>query len=152
MHHLRKNASPAGAAGYSLRGSGDLYAWLDSFLYLRLHQGQTTLSAEHRSAPGWGPINLVLVQAHPEGAHLRVVPGGSAPPETLQNELPARILAVLSEAQGPLTAEMLRLRLQVRNQRVIEALRDLAARGEIQRSTRGFFIQSTAALPVQMSL
>ena len=152
IHHLRKNASPAGAAGYSLRGSGDLYAWLDSFLYLRLHQGQRTLSAEHRSAPGWGPINLELVQSDLAGAHLRVVPGGGAPPETLQNELPARILDVLSEAKGPLTAEMLRLRLQVRNQRVIEALRDLAARGKIQRNTRGFFVQSTAALPVQMSL
>ena len=92
------------------------------------------------------------MQSDLAGAHLRVVPGGGAPPETLQNELPARILDVLSEAKGPLTAEMLRLRLQVRNQRVIEALRDLAARGKIQRNTRGFFVQSTAALPVQMSL
>jgi RecA-family ATPase len=38
VHHVRKNTSAAGNAGYSLRGSGDLYAWLDSFLYLRMHR------------------------------------------------------------------------------------------------------------------
>lgn len=36
VHHVRKNFSGA-TAGYSLRGSGDLYAWLDSFLYLHRH-------------------------------------------------------------------------------------------------------------------
>jgi RecA-family ATPase len=84
--HVRKNASPTGAAGYSLRGSGDLYAWLDSFLYLQ-----------------------------------------------------------------PLTIDALRSRLQVRNQRVVEALRILASEGRIVRNTRGFSLPPENKPPVQMS-
>jgi RecA-family ATPase len=40
VHHARKNVATHGGAGYSLRGSSDLYAWVDSFLYLRRHHGQ----------------------------------------------------------------------------------------------------------------
>jgi len=50
VHHVRRNASPTSVGGYSRRGSGDLYAWLDSFLCLRMHQNRRTLSLEHRSA------------------------------------------------------------------------------------------------------
>jgi hypothetical protein len=149
VHHVRKNASPAGAAGYSLRGSGDLYAWLDSFLYLRMHQGQRTLSAEHRSAPGFGPMTLELVQSDPPGPHLKAAAINEALSDPPQHDLTVRILELLSSASEPLTIEAIRSRLQVRNQRVVEAIRNLAAQGKIQRQARGF------ALPnqfVQMSL
>jgi len=43
-----------------LRGSSDLYAWVDSFLFLRHQQGQLMLSAEHRSASETGPLTLEL--------------------------------------------------------------------------------------------
>src|SRR3989442_161869 len=56
VHHSRKNVSASGGAGYSLRGSSDLYAWVDSFLYLRSQHSQLLLSAEHRSASGAGPL------------------------------------------------------------------------------------------------
>ncbi len=151
-HHLRKNASPAGAAGYSLRGSGDLYAWLDSFLYLRLHQGKRILSAEHRSAPAWGPIHLELVQADAQGAYLRMVQGDLSPPECQEAGLDARVLELLSSAPGPMTVENLRTRLQVRNQRVVETLRHLTAQGKVQRSMRGFSALSPATCPTQMSM
>src|SRR5205807_742236 len=45
VHHAKKAVSAHGGAGYSLRGSSDLYAWVDSFLYLRRHHGQLMLSA-----------------------------------------------------------------------------------------------------------
>lgn len=149
VHHVRKNASPTGNAGYSLRGSGDLYAWLDSFLYLRMHQGQRTLSAEHRSAPAFGPITLELVQADPVGPHLKMTAIDETQSDSLQSDLPGRILQLLSSSQGPQTVDAIRSHLQVRNQRVVEAIRNLASQGKIQRHPKGFSIPSP---PAQMSL
>ena len=149
VHHVRKNASPTGNAGYSLRGSGDLYAWLDSFLYLRMHQGQRTLSAEHRSAPAFGPITLELVQSDPMGPHLKMTAINETQSDSSQSDLPSRILQLLSSSQGPQTVDAIRSHLQVRNQRVVEAIRNLASQGKIQRHPKGFSIPST---PAQMSL
>jgi hypothetical protein len=140
VHHVRKNASPAGAAGYCLRGSGDLYAWLDSFLYLRMHQGQRTLSAEHRSAPAFGPVTLELVQSETTGPHLKIAAMNETPSEPLQHDLSVRILELLASDSEPLTTDAIRSRLQVRNQRVVEATRNLSAQGKIQRCSRGFAI------------
>jgi hypothetical protein len=150
VHHVRKNVSPTGAAGYSLRGSGDLYAWLDSFLYLRMHQGQRTLSAEHRSAPAFGPLALELAQSD-LGTFLKAGSINNTPPEPPQNGLAPRIIELLSSAPEPLTMDALRARLQVRNQRVVEALRSLATQGKIVRNPRGFTLSPDNNQPVQMS-
>ncbi len=151
-HHIRKNVSPTGGAGYSLRGSGDLYAWLDSFLYLRMHQGQRTLSAEHRSAPAFGPVTLELVQSDLSGTYLKVSSVNNNPPELPQDGLASRIIELLSSTPEPLSIDTLRSRLRVRNQRVVEAIRSLTAQGKIQRHTRGFAISPKGNLPTQMSL
>jgi len=137
VHHVRKNVSPNGGAGYSLRGSGDLYAWLDSFLYLRMHQDQRTLSAEHRSAPAFGPIALELAQSD-LGASLKIRAIAANPLESSPNDLAARIIELLASAPEPLTINKLRTRLQVRNERVVEAIRTLIAQGKIKRLARGF--------------
>lgn len=152
IHHIRKNVSPTGAAGFSLRGSGDLYAWLDSFLYLRMHQGQRTLSAEHRSAPAFGPVALELTQSDLVGTFLKVSSINNNPPEPPQNGLASRIIELLSSAPEPLTIDTLRSRLRVRNQRIVETLRNLTAQGKIQRNTRGFVLSSKGDMTVQMSL
>jgi len=150
IHHLRKNVSPTGAAGNSLRGSGDLYAWLDSFLYLRMHQGQRTLSAEHRSAPAFGPVTLELAQSD-LGTFLKLGSVNANPPEPPQNGLDCRIINLLSSTPEPLTIDALRSRLQVRNQRVVEALRILASEGRIVRNTRGFSLPQVNKTPDQIS-
>jgi hypothetical protein len=137
VHHVRKNASLNGGAGYSLRGSGDLYAWLDSFLYLRMHQDQRTLSAEHRSAPAFGPIALELAQSD-FGASLKISSIATNPFESSPNDLASRIIELLASTPEPLTINKLRTRLQVRNERVVEAIRILIAQGKIQRLARGF--------------
>jgi hypothetical protein len=137
VHHVRKNASPTGGAGYSLRGSGDLYAWLDSFLYLRMHQDQRTLSAEHRSAPAFGPMALELEQSD-LGASLKLSSITANPSESPQNDMASRIIELLASAPEPLTIDSLRSRLQVRNQRVVEAIRTLVSQGKIKRLARGF--------------
>lgn len=137
VHHVRKNASPNGNAGYSLRGSGDLYAWLDSFLYLRIHQGQRILSAEHRSAPGFGPIALELAQSD-LGASLKIGPIANNSCDSSPSDLTSRIIELLASAPEPLTINNLRTRMQVRNERVVEATRSLMAQGKIKRLARGF--------------
>lgn len=137
VHHIRKNAPSNGNAGYSLRGSGDLYAWLDSFLYLRLHQGQRTLSAEHRAAPAFGPMPLELVSSD-SGAFLKTTSINDNLPELPHTDLSSRILELLSSTPDPLTLDNLRSRLQVRNQRVVESIRSLVNQGKVQRLARGF--------------
>lgn len=143
VHHVRKNTSAAACAGNSLRGSGDLYAWVDSFLYLRSHQDQRLLSAEHRSAPAFGPVALELVQSGVAGAYLKIAAADPVPFSPIQDGLASRILQLLAAAPEPLTIDSLRSRLQVRNQRVVETIRELAAQGRVQRQAHGF------ALPPQ---
>jgi hypothetical protein len=148
VHHVRKNVSSTGGAGYSLRGSSDLYAWLDSFLYLRKHNDQLTLSAEHRSASGTGPFTLELAQPNGNtGAHLKLVASGGIETAIKDDTLTERIVQLLSGATGPMTVDNIRNRLQVRNQRVVEALRELSSLGTIQRLARGYVLTTQPLLP-----
>jgi hypothetical protein len=142
VHHVRKNASPTSSAGNNLRGSGDLYAWLDSFLYLRKHQGQLTLSSEHRSAAPFGPVPLDLVQSDGT-AHLRVVTNPVSIPIPAQDSLAGQVIGLLSGSAEPLTVEALRTQLQVRNQKVVETLRQLSTEGKVHRLARGYAIASS---------
>jgi hypothetical protein len=151
VHHLRKNAPPSSGAGNNLRGSGDLYAWLDSFLYLRRHQGQLTLSAEHRSAPAFGPVALDLVQSDND-PHLRITANPASGPAPSRDSLTDRVIDLLSSSSEPLTVEALRTQLQVRNQKVVEALRQLSGEGRVHRLARGYAVRRPASQSVQMSL
>ncbi len=146
IHHVRKNVSPASGAGYSLRGSSDLYAWLDSFLYLRKHHDQLTLTAEHRAAASFGPVALQLAQSDPAGTHLELVAGDRTPTPPAADTLACRIFNLLSAASEPMTVENLRSRLQVRNERVVDALRQLASQGKVQRLARGYTVSSNLPL------
>ena len=68
VHHARK--SPHLRAGQALRGSSDLHAWGDSYLYLARSRGsRLQLSAEHRSAPQTCPVDLQL-RSTPKGPAL----------------------------------------------------------------------------------
>src|SRR5881396_423385 len=149
IHHLRKNPSPSGGAGYSLRGSSDLYAWLDSFLCLRKHHDQLTLSAEHRSAPAFGPVSLQLAQSDPAGTHLELVAGDRTPTPPAADTLACRIFDLLSAASEPMTVENLRSRLQVRNERVVDALRQLSSQGKVQRLARGYTVSANLPLEIR---
>ena len=145
VHHVRKNVSST-HAGYSLRGSGDFYAFVDSLLYLQRRRERLTLSAEHRSAPRLDPLTLELVED--PHLHLRLVPEQeeSSPP---QDSLLDRIPDLLSTSPQPLTAEALRARLQVRNQRILQALRNLCANRRVVRSAQGYTVARNHAHTVQ---
>ena len=149
VHHARKNVAANGGAGYSLRGSSDLYAWVDSFLYLRRHHGQLMLSAEHRSASGSGPLPLELTNSE-SGPYLKLLSTTTAEPAT-PDALPDQILALLVQS-SPRTADSIRSHLQVRNQRLIEALRQLVQQRKIVRLSHGYALPSTTpTLPLDSS-
>ena len=139
VHHARKNLSANGGAGYSLRGSSDLYAWVDSFLYLRRHHGQLMLSAEHRSASGVGPLLLELANVE-SGPYLRLTSAPSASELAPRDPLPEQILTLLSQSSEPRTAESIRSHLQVRNQRLVEALRQLCQQRDVVRLPQGYLL------------
>ena len=140
VHHAKKAVSAHGGAGYSLRGSSDLYAWVDSFLYLRRHHGQLMLSAEHRSASGIGPLPLELANAE-SGPYLKLAPNASE--LASRDPLPEQILALLGQSSEPRTTESIRSSLQVRNQRLLECLRQLSEQGEVVRLPQGYALASS---------
>jgi len=141
VHHAKKNAAANGGAGYSLRGSSDLYAWVDSFLYLRRHHGQLMLSAEHRSASGIGPLALELANVE-SGPYLKLTAANAAELAT-RDPLPDQILALLGQSSQPRTAAHLRSQLQVRNQRLTVALRQLVEQRKIVRLSQGYMLASS---------
>jgi hypothetical protein len=139
VHHSRKNA--AHSPGQSLRGSSDLYAFVDSLVSLQRRHGRVTLSAEHRSAPELPPIPLELVAATQPDAtpYLRIATTASE--ETLpQNYLEERIVQLLRKSHSPCSTDSLRTVLQVRKQRLLEALRNLLQQGVIQRDANQYIL------------
>jgi len=148
IHHTRKMPTPSGA-GYSLRGSSDFYAWTDAFLHLQRRRGRLTLTAEHRAAPPFGPVALELV--HSEGGlpHLTLIAADIAmAPEAMRDSptpdaLHTRVLQLLSESSEPRSVSDLRAALRVRNQRLVESLRQLSAQGKLQRTDHGYSIRQS---------
>jgi hypothetical protein len=146
VHHSRKQL--ALGAGYSLRGSSDVYAWTDCLLFLQRNRDRRALLIEHRSAPGLGPLALDLVRSEdPNDApclRLVSVAEDAAP---LQQEDPskARILELLAGSPEPLTAESIRSRLHVRKQRLLELLRALTDQDKILRSVHGYVLGDRAS-------
>jgi hypothetical protein len=144
VHHARKHAASSAAPGQSLRGSSDLYAFVDSLVSLDRRRDQITLSAEHRSAPGLGPLPLELVPAaDPNQSPYLRLRTSVEDDSSKHTALPDRILELLAAAATPVTTDALRSSLQIRKQRVVEALRSLCAEGLIVRSENGYVLSSS---------
>ena len=56
-----------------------------------------------------------------------------------------RVIGFLSESQSACTADSIRAALQVRKQRVLEALRALLAKGEIRREGKNYILAKNRA-------
>lgn len=138
VHHARKSNGGSAAAGLSLRGSGDFWAWGDSNLYLSRKQEKLRLTVEHRSAATPDPIALELCSERSGGPHLRLCDGllSSELPE--QQLLTDRILERLRCAGGPCRLDDLRADLRVRMQSVVDALRQLESDHRVQRVAGGW--------------
>jgi hypothetical protein len=146
VHHSRK--APAHSAGQSLRGSSDLYAFVDSLVSLQRRHGRVTLSAEHRSAPELAPVPLELVAADQTDAapYLRIAATtDDAAPQ--KNPLEDRILNFLKESHSPGTTDSLRAVMQVRKQRLLEALKNLIEQRVIRRDGNHYILISNQDKP-----
>lgn len=106
------------------------------------------LSAEHRSASGAGPFALELAKAE-SGPYLRLIPNTSE--LAARDPLPDQILALLSQSGEPHTAESIRSSLQVRDQRLVECLRQLCDQDKVVRSPQGYVLASSTMLVVAES-
>jgi|WetSurSiteA1Bulk_404760.scaffolds.fasta_scaffold03726_1 hypothetical protein len=141
VHHSRKNT--AHSPGQSLRGSSDLYAFVDSLVSLQRRHGRVTLSAEHRSAPELAPIPLELVAPMQPDAvpYLRIAaaPSDEPPPK---NQLEESIIQFLKDSSMPCSTDALRTALHVRKQRLLEAMRNLLQQQLIQRNGNNYILTS----------
>jgi hypothetical protein len=137
VHHARKSGAPDGQAGQSLRGSGDLWAWSDSNLYLRRSAQNLILSMEHRAAPAPDPVSLRLVDAGEGTVHLEVVAGYTERPNPEKPPLREAILQALSQKET-LTRAELREYLGVKNERLGQAIAGLENEGLIERGPKGW--------------
>lgn len=144
VHHSRKN--DRGQAGLSLRGSGDIYAWLDSFLSLERRDAGYLLRVEHRFERSPEPVALKLM-SEPGGApHLEVDRDPRVPADnSARPALAEAIFRELAAVAGPLTRTAIRDRLKVNNERLGAALAELTAAGRIHRTDHGWAVPAPPA-------
>lgn len=140
VHHARKNGGRAG--GEALRGSGDLFAWGDTYASLLRHKDGLRLTLEHRDERPIEPLNLRLVASEDEAScYLEV---SDAPALTAaDSSLEPTVLAAMAGATGPITRGALRAQLKVNNLRLGTALQALLARGAIRRTPSGLVAASS---------
>lgn len=132
VHHARK--AHTALDGQSLRGSGDLWAFADSALYLRRERDRLRLSMEHRAASAPAPVYLRLVNDDPQSVHLEL----DRDPDTQHTDtLEHALLRTLGAAKTLNRAE-LRRTLQVQNHRLGKVLVALELQGRIQRGLHGW--------------
>ena len=142
VHHTRKNEVATGPAGQGLRGSGDLWAWSDSSLFLRRVKGRLRLSMEHRAAAAPDPIWLRLMDSDEERIHLEVVTGEVEEEE--KHSLAEAVLEVLGR-EATLTRSELRDRLRVQNARLGDLLMHLEREGRVIRGAKGWSLAESDA-------
>lgn len=131
VHHARKNG---GTGGQSLRGSGDFYAWGDSYLYVRRQNGMLVLAIEHRAAPAPEPLRLELVARDDIDVHLIINSADLPPDDDARCDLDRLLLEALGRAARPVSRAQLRAELRVRNERLGDALVRLTNAGAIVRA------------------
>ncbi|MBI4505554.1 MAG: AAA family ATPase [Chloroflexi bacterium] len=143
VHHMAKRARQD--LGQALRGSSDLYAWIDSGCYLVRHHEQLRLTVQHRAAPAPEPMLLRLAGGHGEPCRLELDGLDAEPPP-----LAEAVRAHLRQAGMPCSRATLRRQLRVNNARLGEALGALQVRGLVLRGPAGWFLP--AAADPQLSL
>ena len=136
VHHSAKKerARP----GQTLRGSSDIYAWIDSGAYLYRSNDRILLSVEHRSARPPEPVILRLVSRKDgSGARLEWAQESREEPTDNNGSLAERILDGLAR-NHPLTRKALRIHLRVNNQHLGRTLAALEEQGRICRVPDGW--------------
>jgi AAA domain len=137
VHHASKKARAQ--PGQALRGSSDLHAIGDSNAYLARRGDRLSLTIEHRAARSPEPIEIELVvDSEHETAQLRVCEGHIDPASSRERKLSEDVLALLARQHRPLPRTEIRALLRVNNQRLGDALDQLAQQGHICRSSQAW--------------
>lgn len=137
VHHVTKKGRKQ--AGLALRGSGDLWAFADTTLYLGRSGERVVLSVEHRSSQPPAPITLQLVCPEDGGAiHLAIVDGIDEQPGAVP--LRDRVVELLRDATQAVPGGAIRDRLKVNKQRLWQILAELQQEGAIQSTPRGWTV------------
>ena len=134
VHHASKKhrAQP----GQALRGSSDLHAFGDSNAYLARKNNRIVLTLEHRTAKPPDPFEMELIsQNDGSTTHLEIVAGNE---KNRAMPLSDRAFRLLQHANKPLTRTTIRDQLRVNNERLGEALTQLAQQGCIVRTSAGW--------------
>jgi hypothetical protein len=141
VHHTRKAGSGRGHAGLALRGSGDLWAFGDSNLYLRRVHDCLELAIEHRFAPASESVSLRLDDDDPDTVHLQVVGAAQQSSTAERNaELADAVLALLQRSVSTMTRSSIRSELRVKNERLGRVLTSLEQARQIQRQQHGWAV------------
>jgi len=130
-HHMAKR--PRQDLGQALRGSSDLFAWIDSACYLVRRCEHLRLTVQHRAAPAPEPMVLRLVGGNGKPCRLQLDGHDDEPPP-----LAEAVRAQLRQAGQPCSRAALRQQLRVNNARLGEALRTLEQRGLVVRGPGGW--------------
>jgi hypothetical protein len=94
---------------------------------------------------------LALELANSEsGPHLKLASTVHAADTPARDPLAEQILALLGQSRQPRTAESLRSSLQVRNQRLVETLRQLVDQRKILRLAQGYALVHASAPPLTL--
>ena len=136
VHHWAKErrADP----GQSLRGSGDFWAFGDSYVFLARRKDRLVLTAEHRSAPPPAPLPLQLLTGDGDCVHLEPADEAAESQSEEEETVEGRALALLHREPGPLSGAEIRRRLLVSNNRLWEALEALKRKGLAQQDAGGW--------------
>ena len=143
VHHARK--SGAARAGQALRGSGELFAWCDSMVYVRRRRQQIFMSVEHRAAAARDDIELELATCE-HGPALRTREAAPRVQAEPAGDPGTRIVQLLDDATRPLSQRQLRQRAGLRNETVSSTLRQLCGAGTVIRSRDGYCLGRTPTL------
>jgi len=135
VHHAKKEAHSM-RPGQALRGSSELHGWGDSNLYLRRKRDQLTLTTEHRAARSQENIPLQLAQSDPIA--LELIHSDPEETPTPKPSVVQRILNALTDADRPLSANVLRQLCAMKNATLGATLARMAGQGLISRDPQGY--------------
>lgn len=140
VHHSRKGAAHL-RAGQALRGSSELHAWGDSYLYLRRRGRRLLLAAEHRSAPGTDDVALELKNDGDALALHVIDPSEEPPPARHDPASPQeRIHHAVATATQPLSVRQLRAICGIRTATLCDTLAAMTRDGRLVKSSAGYHL------------
>ena len=144
VHHAPKTQAGAHQTVHALRGSSDLYAWVDELVCLRRTPECLMMTIEHRAAASPDPLLIRLAHQGPKPPHLVIVEGGPARQVTLAQQ----VQELLTRAPGPCVTAEIRAALSLRKETVVDVLRTLESSGQIRRVGRGWVAGAKADIGV----